>query len=203
MASRYGRCSRRRHFHVAWNPPPSRARDCPSLPLRVATLSLKLSRSEVPGPPVLLSYYVTCVISRGPGVLSSLSPFLGCLSGSSELDWGSVELLRPYEERVLWFRRRSSSWPLPRLSLLGCSMLCLFMALIPGVSFSFVPGFVAKIQGPPHLLLGLRASLYRPTQTRDNRNVRLLYPVRAVRCSLVRLGCASSAMQAVPFCRRV
>ena len=69
---------------------PGRARDCPSLPLRVAALSLKLSRSEVPGPHVLLCYYVARVISRGPGVLSSfLSPFLGCLSGSSELDWGS------------------------------------------------------------------------------------------------------------------
>ena len=56
---------------MAWNPPLRRARDCPSLPLRVATLSLKLSRSEVLGPHVLLSYYVACVISCGPGVLSS------------------------------------------------------------------------------------------------------------------------------------
>ena len=71
LASRYGRCSRQRHLHVAWNPPLSRARDCPSLPLRVATLSLKLSRSEVPGHHILLSYYVARVISRGPGVLSS------------------------------------------------------------------------------------------------------------------------------------
>ena len=39
--------------------------------------------------------------------------------------------------------------------------------------------------------------------TRDNRNGRLLYPVQAVRCYLVCLGCASSAMRAVPFCRRV
>ena len=34
------------------------------------------------------------------------------------------------------------------------------------------------------MLLGLWASLYRPNQTRDNRNGRLLYPVRAVRCYL-------------------
>ena len=61
-----------------------------------------------------------------------LSPFLDCLSGSSELDWGSVELLRTYEECVLWFGGRSSSWPLPRLRLLGCSMLCHFVTLIPG-----------------------------------------------------------------------
>ena len=71
LASRYGRCFRQRHFHVAWNPPLSRSRDCPSLSLRIASLSLKLSRSEVPGPHVLLSYYVTRVISGGPGVLSS------------------------------------------------------------------------------------------------------------------------------------
>ena len=32
-----------------------------------------------------------------------------------------------------------------------------------GLSFAFVPGFVAKTQAPP-LLLGLRASLYRPNQ---------------------------------------
>ena len=32
-----------------------------------------------------------------------------------------------------------------------------------GVSFAFVTGFVAKTQAPP-LLLGLRASLYRPNQ---------------------------------------
>ena len=55
----------------AWTLPLRRARDCPSLPLRVVTLSLTLSRSEVPGPHVLLSYYVAHVISCGPGVLSS------------------------------------------------------------------------------------------------------------------------------------
>ena len=54
LASQYGHCFRQRHFQLAWNPPLRRARDCPSLPLRVATLSLKLSRSEVPGPHVLL-----------------------------------------------------------------------------------------------------------------------------------------------------
>ena len=71
LAYRYGRCSRQRPFQIAWNPPRRRARDCPSLPLRVATLSLKLSCSEVLGPHVLLSYYVAGVISCGPGVLSS------------------------------------------------------------------------------------------------------------------------------------
>ena len=42
LASRYGRYSRQHHLHVAWNPPLSRARDCPSLPLRVAVLPIML-----------------------------------------------------------------------------------------------------------------------------------------------------------------
>ena len=94
-----------------------------------------------------------------------LSPFLGCLSGSSELAWVFVELLWTYEVRFSvsgcalhpglclgW-----ASWGIP---------CCLFLALFPGgggVSFAFVMGFVAKTQSPP-LLLGLRASLYRPNQ---------------------------------------
>ena len=77
LASRYGRCSRQRRFQIAWNPPLRRARDCPSPPLRVATLSLKLSHYEVPGPHVLLSYYVARVISCGLGVLSSFVTLLG------------------------------------------------------------------------------------------------------------------------------
>ena len=48
----------------------------------------------MPGPPVLLSSYAARVIFCGAGVLSSLLPFRGCVSGSSELGWGSVELLR-------------------------------------------------------------------------------------------------------------
>ena len=54
----------------------------------------------MPGPPVLLSSCAARVISCGAGVLSSLSPFRGCLSGSSELGWGSVELLRTSDVHV-------------------------------------------------------------------------------------------------------
>ena len=53
----------------------------------------------MPGPHVLPSSYAARVISCGTGVLSSLSPFLGCLSGSSELGWGSVELLQTSDVR--------------------------------------------------------------------------------------------------------
>ena len=45
-----------------------------------------------------------------------------------------------------------------------------------------------RLRTPPPLLLGLRASLYRPNQTRDNCNGRLFYPVRAVRCYLNRFA---------------
>ena len=39
----------------------------------VAPLTLKISRSEVPGLRVLLSNYVARVLSRGPGIRSSFS----------------------------------------------------------------------------------------------------------------------------------
>ena len=85
-----------------------------------------------------------------------LSPFLGCLSGSSELDWGSVELPRTYDVRFsysectlrpglclgweLWvFHAMSFSGSLSRSG--------------GGLSFAFVTGFVAKTPAPP-LLLG-------------------------------------------------
>ena len=87
---------------------------------------------------------------------------------------------------------RSSSWPLPRLGLWVCSMLCHFVALIPGarVRCPFLSSQASwrRLRAPPPLRLGLRASLYRPNQARDNRNGRLLHPVRVVRCYLVRLA---------------
>ena len=197
LAYRYGCCFGQRPFHIAWCPPLRRAEDCPSLPLRVAALPLRLSCSEVQGPPVLLSYYVARVISCGSGALSNLSPLLGCLSGSSELAWGFVEPLRTYELRcpasgcalhpslcLGW-----APWVIPChvfswLSFLerGCGVLC------------FVTGFAAKTQAPP-LLLSLRASLYRPNQRKT---------IAMGDCYILfRFGCASSAMRAVPFCRKV
>ena len=120
----------------------------------------------MPGPLVLLSSDAARVISCGAGVLSSLSPFRGCLSGSSELGWGSVELLRTSDVRVFF-----SEYTLrPGLGLDWA--LWVFHAMFfsgslsrsgGGLSFAFVAGFVAKTQAPP-LLLGLRASMYRPNQ---------------------------------------
>ena len=60
----------------------------------------------------------------------------------------------------------SSSWPLPRLGALGVPCYVFSGSLSRcggGLSFAFVTGFVAKTPAPP-LLLGLRASLYRPNQ---------------------------------------
>ena len=53
-------------------------------------------------------------------------------------------------------------------------MLCHIVALIPGagVSGPFLSSRASwrRLRTPPPLLLGLRASLYRPKQPRDNRN---------------------------------
>ena len=91
-----------------------------------------------------------------------------------------------------WFCKRSSSWPLPWLGVLVYSMLCHIVALIPGAGvrcpFLLSRASWRRLRTTPPLLLGLRASLYRPYQTRDNGNGRLLYPVRAVRCYLDRFA---------------
>ena len=94
-----------------------------------------------------------------------LSPFLGCLSGSSELDWGSVKLLRT---TTCVFLILNALFVLASASAgcFGCSMLSFSGSLSRsggGLSFAFVTGFVAKTQAPP-LLLSLWASLYRPNQ---------------------------------------
>ena len=169
LASRYGRCSRRRPFHVAWNLPLSRVRDCPSLPLRVAALSLKLSRSEVPGPPVLLSYYVACVISRGPGILSCLITLPGLPLWFFRTGLGLCGAPSGIRRACFLVRKALLILASASAELVGVFHAMSFRGSHSRgwgeVSFSFVPGFVAKIQGPPPLLLGLRASLYRPTQS--------------------------------------
>ena len=95
-----------------------------------------------------------------------LSPFLGCLSGPSELDWGSVELLRTYAVR---FPFLNALFVLASVSArrLGYSMLCLSVALFPGVGLGcplLSSQALWQRLGAPPLLLGLRASLYRPNQ---------------------------------------
>ena len=135
--------------------------DCPSLPLRVATLPLRPYCSEVQGPHVLLSYYVARVISCGPRVLSSfVSLVLQNLLGASWSSSGHTKCVFPLRDMLFILASASA----------GCFGVFHVMSFPgslswsgDGMSFAFVTGFVAKTQAPP-LLLGLRASLYRPDQ---------------------------------------
>ena len=72
---------------------------------------------------------------------------------------------------VFWHRKCSSCWPLPRLSVLGSFTLCRIVSLIPGagVRFPFLSSWASwqRLRIPPPLLLGLRAFLYQPYQTRE------------------------------------
>ena len=72
---------------------------------------------------------------------------------------------------VFWHRKRSSYWPLPRLSVLVSSTLCHIVSLIPGAGLRF-PFLLSRaswqrLRIPLPLLLGLRELLYRPYQTRE------------------------------------
>ena len=168
LASRYGHCSRQCLFHVAWNPPLSRARDCPSLPLRIASLSLMLSRSEVPGPHVLLCYYVARVIflwSGGPVQFCRpswvVSLVLQNLIGAPWSSSGHTKCVFLILKALFILASASAGR-------IGCSMLCLFVALFlgAGVGCPLLSSRASwrRLWAPPPLLLGLRASLYRPNQ---------------------------------------
>ena len=68
-------------------------------------------------------------------------------------------------------RKRSSSWPLPRLSVSVSSTLCRIESLIPGTGVRF-PLLLSRVSWPRlriplPLLLGLKALQYRPYQTRE------------------------------------
>ena len=119
------------------------------------------------GPHVLLSYYVAHVISCGPGALSSfvtlpgLSLVLQNLLGATWSSSGHTKCVFLLRDALFILASASD----------GC--LGVFHAMFfpgslswsgGGVSFAFVTGFVAKTRPPP-LLLGLRASLYRPNQS--------------------------------------
>ena len=85
---------------------------------------------------------------------------------------------------IFWHRTLSSCWPLPRLSVLENFTLCRIVSHTRGwgeVSFSFVPGFVAKTQDPSSLAPRFEGfSVLALPNARNNRNGRLC-PVRAVR----------------------
>ena len=144
-----------------------------------------------------------------------MSPFLSCLSGSSELDRGSVELLRTYEVRF----SDSESALHPGLCLGWAHWVFHAMSFRGslsrgwgGVSFAFVPGFVAKTQGPSSLAPRFAGFTVLAQPTRDNRNGRLLYPgplgaAHRQRCErfLFAAGCSMKELSktAVSFWLRV
>ena len=63
---------------------------------------------------------------------------------------------------IFWPRKRSSCWPFPRISILVSSTLCHIVSLIPGAGLRF-----PFLSSRASWLLGLRALLYRPYQTRE------------------------------------
>ena len=159
------------------------------------------------GPRVLLSYYVARVISRGPGILSCFSHpswvvFLvlqnligaqwssyGCLKGVF-LVLKALFVLAPalagrlgVFHAVSYRGSHSRSWG--------------------EVSFSFVPGFVAKTRDSSSLAPRF-AGFTVPAQP----NARQSQWETVISCAGGQvlpgpLCCASSAMRAVPFCRGV
>ena len=89
---------------------------------------------------------------------------------------------------VFWHRKLSFCWPLPRLSVSVSSTLCRTNRVShtrnwAEVSFSFVTGFVAKTQDPSSLASPRFEGFSVPAlpNARNNRNGRLLCPVRVVR----------------------
>ena len=88
-------------------------------------------------------------------------------------------------------RKRSSYWPLPRLSVSGSSTLCRIESLIPGTGVRF-PLLLSLVLWPrlriPLPLLPRFEGFSVPalTNARKNRNGRLLCPVRAVKVYLDR-----------------
>ena len=72
---------------------------------------------------------------------------------------------------IFWHRKLSSCWPLPRLSASVSSTLCRTVSLIPGtwVRCTFLLSRILwqRLRIPLPLLLGLRAFLYWPYQTRE------------------------------------
>ena len=93
---------------------------------------------------------------------------------------------------VFWHRKRSSYWPLPRLSVSVSSTLCRIESLIPGTGVRF-PLLLSLVLWPrlkiPSSSLAPRFegfSVPALPNTRKNHNGRLLCPVRAVKVYLDR-----------------
>ena len=111
------------------------------------------------------------VVSRDRSILLSCVLLRGTYLWSFRVLRGLRMSLCGLVKSVFWHRKLFSYWPLPQLSVLVSSTLCRTESLIPGtgVRFPFLLSWVSwpRLRIPLPLLLGLRAFLYRPCQTRE------------------------------------
>ena len=111
------------------------------------------------------------VVFRDRSILSSCVHLRGTFLWSFRALPGLRMSLCGRVRSVFLPRKRSSYWPLPRLSVSVSSTLCRFESLIPGTGVRF-PLLLSRVSWPRlriplPLLLGLRALQYRPYQTRE------------------------------------
>ena len=111
------------------------------------------------------------VVFRDRSILSSCVHLRGTFLWSFRALLGLRMSLCGRVMSVFLPRKRSSSWPLPRLSVSVSSTLCRIESLIPGTGVRF-PLLLSRVSWPRlriplPLLLGLKALQYRPYQTRE------------------------------------
>ena len=111
------------------------------------------------------------VVFRDRSILSSCVHLRGTFLWSFRALPGLRMSLCGRVKSVFLPRKRSSSWPLPRLSVSVSSTLCRIESLIPGTGVRF-PLLLSRVSWPRlriplPLLLGLKALQYRPYQTRE------------------------------------
>ena len=111
------------------------------------------------------------VVFRDRSILSSCVHLRGTFLWSFRALPGLRMSLCGRVKSVFLPRKRSSYWPLPRLSVSVSSTLCRIESLIPGTGVRF-PLLLSRVSWPRlriplPLLLGLKALQYRPYQTRE------------------------------------
>ena len=111
------------------------------------------------------------VVSRDRSVLLSYVLLRGTYLWSFRVLRGLRMSLCRLVKSVFWHRKLFSYWPLPQLSVSVSYTLCRTESLIPGTGVR-CPLLLSRVSWPRlmiplPLLLGLRAFLYRPYQTRE------------------------------------
>ena len=156
------------------------------------------------GPPVPLGSHAARARSCGTGVLSSLSPLQGCISGSSELGWGLVELLRTSDVRV-FFLIALFVLALASTRRFGYSRLGFFSG---SPSESGVGCPLLSSRSCDDVLRTLPCSSVGGLNCTGPTNTRQSQWENVISCGggqvfLVRLGGASSAARTVSYCHRL